>query len=316
MFTEGIVHGTEHEAGGGAGSVGREFGGVSAEHGRTVGRRRHESVDLIEQTAAALVVHGRSGQHGHHFAGKHALAQTESDLLVGEGAFFEIAFHQLFVGRSDVFDGGIAEQHGFVFKLGGDGYFGGSTVIAEAESLAREHVHEPDELFVLKDGQVQDDGTHAELVGEAGESIVEAGAFTVHLGDNGDDGKTGGLHALPHAAHLGAHAVHGVHDHHSAVGGGEQPFDVAGEVGVAGHVDEIVAAALPVEGGEAGLDGAAALDFFRFVVQCRGAFFDGAEAIDDAGLEKKHFGKRGLAAAAGAHKGVGTLFFYGHTNLR
>ena len=74
-------------------------------------------------------------------------------------------------------------------------------------------------------------------------------------------------------------------------------------------------AVVPVEGGEAGLDGAATLDFFRFVVQSGGAFFDSTETVDDTGLEEKHFGKRGLTAAAGAHKGVGTLFFHGHTNL-
>ena len=31
-----VVHGTEHEAGGGAFSVGRKFGSVLAEYGRTI----------------------------------------------------------------------------------------------------------------------------------------------------------------------------------------------------------------------------------------------------------------------------------------
>ena len=148
--------------------------------------------------------------------------------------------------------------------------------------------------------------------------MVEIGAVAVHLGDGGDGREPGRLHALPHAAHLGAHAVHGVHHEDDAVHGRKHPFQVAGEVGVTGHVHQAMAVALPVKGGEAGLDGAAALDLFGFVVQGGVAAFDGAKAADDAGLKKKHFRKRGLAAAARSKQGVGALFLQsdGHAKLR
>ncbi len=153
--------------------------------------------------------------------------------------------------------------------------------------------------------------------GQAVQGRVEIRPFTVHLGDHGKGGKACVLHAVPHAAHLRTHAVHGVHDDDGAVHGGKKPFHVSGEVGIAGDVDKIVTVSLPVKGGEAGLNGAATLDLFGFVVQGSGAFFYGAKTIDDSSLKQQHFCQRSLTAATGADKGVGALVLqsYGHTNL-
>ena len=50
-----------------------------------------------------------------------------------------------------------------------------------------------------------------------------------------------------------------------------------------------MAVLVPEESGESGLDGAAALDFFRFVIKSGRAFFNGSQTVDDAALEEQHF---------------------------
>ena len=69
----------------------------------------------------------------------------------------------------------------------------------------------------------------------------------------------------------------------------QQVGKVTGKVGVAGDVHEEVAVLVPEESGESGLDGAAALDFFRFVIKSGRAFFNGSQTVDDAALEEQHF---------------------------
>jgi hypothetical protein len=67
----------------------------------------------------------------------------------------------------------------------------------------------------------------------------------------------------------------------------------------------------PGKSGEAGLDAAPALYFFRLIVKGGVAVFYFAQTRDNAGMQKQHFHKGGFAAAASADQGVSSLCLNG-----
>ncbi len=286
---EGVRDGLEDEAAGRALVVRNAFVALGVEVGGAFERGREEADDGVEKLGAALVFKGRAHHNRGQAAVEHALAQARGKVLGGEGAFLKVFFHQFFVGFGDVLDGRIAQQGGFVHERLGDERVAHGPVVPEHERLAAEDVHQPREGFAVADGHVQRNRLHAEHGGKAVVGHVEIGAVTVHLIDEDDGGKPGVARGVPDAAGQGAHAVHGVDDHDGGVHAHEQVGEIAREVGIAGNVHEEMAVFVPEESGETGLDGAAALDFFRFVIESGRAFFNGSQTVDDAALEEQHF---------------------------
>jgi hypothetical protein len=97
-------------------------------------------------------------------------------------------------------------------------------------------------------------------------------------------------------------ATHGVDDEHREVGHGERSVGVAGEVGVAGRVDQVDPVVSPGEGREAKRERLAAGTFLGVAVEHGVAVLDPSHAVDDSRGRQHRLGERGLAVPLVAHQ--------------
>ena len=102
-------------------------------------------------------------------------------------------------------------------------------------------------------------------------------------------------------------AIDGADDEHRQVGDGEGGVDIAGEVAVAGRVDEVdlvglAVGGLPLERGDGERQRHRSLDLLRFGVAHRRAVFDPPRPGQHPGSDEERFGERRLAAPAVAER--------------
>ena len=101
--------------------------------------------------------------------------------------------------------------------------------------------------------------------------------------------------------HLGAGS--GVDDEHGRLACLHGSQGVAGEVGLAGSVDQVDFVRTILNGSNGGADGKAAADFLGVVVQVGLAVMRGAQAIGATRDVQHGLGERGLAGTVLAHEG-------------
>ena len=279
---------------------------VDVDDSGTLQRGGEELLDGIQQACAALVLQRGAAEHGEDGAGHDALAHAEGEIVVGEGAFLEILLEQGLVAFSDVLDGHVVDEVHFLGHGVGNAALGHAALAVEGVGFLAEDVDVARELAAFHDGVLEADGLDAD-VGEAVVGHLEVGAVAVELVDHDERREVVLADVVPEALGEGTHAVNGIDDKEHAVHALEQILDVAGEVAVAGDVEKEMTLLVPEEGGCAGLDGSAAADFFRLVVEAGRSLFNGAHSVDDAGVEEQHFRKRRFTAATRADDGIRAL---------
>ena len=272
-----------------------------------VQRRGQQVLDGVENLRSTLVFQPGANNHRGQLPGFDAHGETLLNLLGGQFADVEVFLHEFLVALGDVLDHGLAQGLGLVGQVGRDVGLGHAAGTVEHERLARQHIHQTFEVILLADGHVQQHRASAQYGGNAAKGGIEVGAVAVHFGDGDHARQAFGHDFLVDLAGQRLDAVNGVDDQHGGVGGAEDVAQVADEVVIAGNVDEVVRVILPVEAVEAGLNGAAALEFFGFGIQGRGSFLDLAQAVDGSGGKEEHLRHGGLAASAMTHDGVGPL---------
>ena len=224
-------------------------------------------------------------------------------LFSRKGTLVQILFKELLVAFCNVFHSKVMGDGHLVLHGLGDRAFRDSTVVAKAIGLAGKNVHVARKGRTLHDGKLQNNRAHAKGC-EAFHCHGEVCAIPVHLAYDKEGREIGLAHMVPEALCQGTHAVHCVYDKENAVHALEQILEISGEVPVSGNVQQEVAVLVPEEGSHCRLNGTAAADFFRLVVEAGGSFLDGAHPGDGAGIKEQHFCKGGLAAAARTHNGV------------
>ena len=273
-----------------------------------VQRRGQQGFHRIQTGFAALVLQGGADQHRGQLAAEHALAQAGLQVFQREAAFLQIFFHQDFIAFRDIFHGDVAQQAHVVQQVGGNFRFADRAVFAEDEGFACQHVHHARESLALADGQLQGHGFDAQGR-QTVKGHVKIGPVAVQLVDDDHGRQAFRADHAPEFFAQGAHAVHGVQHEEHAVHALEQAFHIAGEVAVAGNVQQEMAVLVPEIGGAGRLHRTAAAHFLGFVVEVGGAVFNGAHAGHGPGVEQQHFGQRRFAAAAGADESESALHF-------
>ena len=176
------------------------------------------------------------------------------------------------------------------------------------EALVGEHVGDAVELLLLAERQLEGHEARAEPRLQLSRTRWKSARGLSSLLMNT-------IRGMPAAAHfaqadLGADldAVDGADDEHGEVGDRQGGVDVAGEVGVAGRVDEVdlvglAVARRPLERGEGQRQRHRPLDLLGLGVADRGPVLDPPRPDDHAGPQEQRLDQRRLAAAAVADDG-------------
>ena len=166
-----------------------------------------------------------------------------------------------------------------------------------------EQVDHAVEVGLMPDGQLHRRHAGAEGGPDVGQRAVEVGPLAVELVDDDHprDAEAGG--GAPGVLGLGLHAVGGTDDDDGQVDIGQGGDHLAGEVGVAGRVEQVHLDAVDREGGQARRDGELARHLFGLEVHDGAALLDRSPPRDRSGGGQERLGERGLAGAVMADEG-------------
>ena len=246
-------------------------------------------------------------QHREDAVFANGFVERGDEVLLGNGAFGEVLFHELVFAFSDQFDQGFVGGFGAGNQAGGDFVDLASTVAVRRveEGLHSDQVDDAVETTGIGNWKLDGDtgATPAlvEIVDEGAQALATASFGVVHLVDNDDARHIGFFGVAPHALGDGLDTGLGVDDYSDGFNRQQGSTGFVGEHVEAGGVDEIDFVALPFGEGDGVLHGGAAGDFF-FVVDGDG------RAIFDAALGGSHLGgmqqcgnQGGLAAVRMPH---------------
>jgi len=263
-----------------------------------IDRRRQEVDDGVEQGLHALVLEGRTAEHGMEGAALHGRADQ---LAQGRGirlGAFEIGFHRGVVHL----DGGLDELVAVLGRLVGE--IGRDVLLLEgrAERLAvpddRLHLDQVDdagEVGLRADRNLQADGLAGDAVDDVLDAAIEIGADLVHLVDEHDTRDVVLVGLAPDGLGLGLDALVAVENADGAIEHAQRTLDLDGEVDVAGGVDDVQAVVLPEAGRRSRGDRDATLLLLRHPVHRSGAVMDFADLMGLAGVVEDALGRRRLA---------------------
>ena len=130
-----------------------------------------------------------------------------------------------------------------------------AVVAVEVDGLHVEEVDDALELVLEADGDGEEHGVEAELLGQLGLDLEGVGARAVALVDEGEAGHVVALELAVDGDRLGLDAGDRAEHEDGAVEDAQGALDLDGEVDVAGGVDEVDSIVLPLDVGGRRLDG-------------------------------------------------------------
>ncbi len=161
----------------------------------------------------------------------------------------EVVLEEFVVGHDDALDHLVVDLVLVLGQLGRQvGRFGVPAVVDEGR--VGQHVGDAVEFGLRADGQLQGGEAGAEVVVELRQDPVEVRSVAVQLVDEHHAGYTELLGEVPVLLRLDLDAVDGRHHQDGEVDDPQRGLDVAGEVQVAGSVDEVDAVSSPLERGD------------------------------------------------------------------
>ena len=223
-------------------------------------------------------------------------------VLKGELAVLEELLHQLVLSAGSGLHDGLAGGFNLVSDGGGDLDLLQGLALAD-EGLVLQHADHAGELAVLHDRHLDGGDVAAVLFGDGGQRLFEVGVLAIHLVDDDHAGGVGLVAHGPGLFRTDIQAGDGAHGDDGALAHGQRAGLLAGEVKVAGDIDQVDLGFLPLQRSHGGADGNAALGLFRIVVGGGGTVLDATLAVNRARSEQKRLDQRGLALAAVSHNG-------------
>ena len=276
-------------------------------NGRALDGRGSVDLEEVEKMVGGDVGEAAGEQDGEDAVFANGFVERGDEVLLGDGAFGEVLFHELVFAFGDQFD------EGFVGGLGAGDQAGGNFAdLAAAVAIGRvveglhgDQVDDAVEAVGIGDGQLDGNAGAApalvEVVDEGAQALAAAGLGVVHLVDDDDAGHIGFFGVAPHALGDGLDAGLGIDDDGGGFNRQQGGAGFVGEHVEAGGIDEIDLGALPLGEGDGVLHGGAASDFF-FVVDGDGrAVFDAALGGSHLGGMQQRGNQGGLAAVRMPH---------------
>ena len=220
--------------------------GDDALDGGHVDRRRHVVDHGVEQLLHALVLVGRTHEHGMQLAGDGALADGGLELLDGVLFLHQDLLHQFVVAISGGVDELLMTDLGLIGELGrnlGHGLGVGHALVIGVE-VPCGHGHQVDdapEVVLGAHGHLSGNRRSVQAVLHGLNGVEEVCADTVVLVDVRDARNAITVGLTPNGLGLRLNASDSVEDRDSAVENAQGALDLGGEVNVAGGIDDLEA---------------------------------------------------------------------------
>ena len=276
---ERIGDGLEDERGGAATRV---------DAGRALAHGRGDALDeQVEQRMRAEVLRRDAAGDRVQLVGRDRALERSRDRRGVELLAGEVALHQRLVGQDDGIEKLLAVLGDEVGHLGRDG-----DRVALARSLGIhvravvQQVDDPRQLVLAADRELDRDATVGELLLKRGERAVEVGALAVEHVDEDDARELEALRAGPDPGRVHLDAHHAGDDDERALDDEQARDRVRLEARVAGRVDQVDLAPLPLEVRERRGERHLPLVLVLVPVADSRPGLDGAETVDGARLEE------------------------------
>ena len=252
-----------------------------------VGRQFGQRIEQLRHAGAGA---RRHEQNGNQMPGAQGLLEGRMQLLqAGVGAVFEVARHQAVVLLDDLVDQRtVRGRHRFEIAL--------AVVVAQ----------QFDHLLAMVHRQVEQQALLAKALSDVGHQSRQVHVVGVDLVDHDHAAQAALTGQVEHA--LGGKLDAGLRvDHHQrGVHRGQRPNGLAGEVGVAGGIDDMDLRAGPVHADQRRLQRMAEVFFNRIEIADGVAFLDRTAGRDGAGRGQQALRQRGFPGGAVADQGNGT----------
>ena len=236
-------------------------------------------------------------QHRNRDPGGDGFAQGLGDLFDLDGAALEVSLHEVVVRLDD----GLEQLHveGLFLRRErlGDRVFG-PFPIGVGEGAVGEEIHDPRQLVLFADRQMERRHRGAERLDELVERALERGPLTVELVDEERPGDTEVLGDVPGDPGLHLEPLDGGDHDDRQIGRSQPGLRVADEVRVAGRVEQVDLVVLPLERRKGERDRDPLGNLVGIEVADGVAVLDAAHAIDGAGGEQECFGERRFPGTA------------------
>ena len=271
---------------------------------RLLGGRWHALHEQVEEAGRAEVLRRRAAEDREEVVVRDRVLQGRGELLARDLALLEIALHERLVGLDDGVDELLAVGRGLRRDLLRD--VDGVALAPALRRHVRAHVEEVDdarELVLVADRDLHGDALLGELLADLVEHDEEVGALAVEHVDEEDAGEAELLGAVPEPRRLHLHPVHAVQDEEGALDDAECGDRVRLEARVAGRVDEVQLAVLPLRVADRGGQRHLALLLVLVPVGDGRPLLDCAEPVGRAGLEEHGFDEGRLACPPMADHG-------------
>jgi hypothetical protein len=163
------------------------------------------------------------------------------------------------------------------------------------------HVQEVDQAFetiFLADREIQGRRLDLDLFVDTGQGLEESRPFAVHAVDENDSREFVFIGVFPHLLGLEFNAAYGVYDYDRTVHDSEAVLRVKGEIGIAGGIDDVDLAFVPVEKVVGGGNGYVSFLLLRFEIHAGRTIVDAAQAVCFACNKEERLTQGGLARSS------------------
>ena len=280
---------------------------VDALGGLDVDRRRQEVDDGVEHGLHALVLERGAAQHGHELERERSGADGGLDLVDRELLALEVLLHEVVVdvrdrleqlvarglGAASAYSAGMSTTSNFAPSVSSSS--GHTTAFIATRSMT------PRKSLSAPIGSWIDRGHGVEAVADHLDAALEVGADAVHLVDEAEARHVVLVGLAPDGLGLRLDAGDRVEHRDRAVEDAQRPLDLDGEVDVAGRVEDVDLAVVPLRGRGGRGDRDAALLLLDHVVHDRGAFVHLADLVGTTRVVEDPLGRRGLARVDVSH---------------
>ena len=260
--------------------------------------------EQVEERGRAEILGRHRGGDGEHLAARDCVLERFGDFLVRELLPVQVALHQPLVRLDDGVEELLPVLGCEIGDLRRDLRPAALTLAVRAR--VRAHVQDVDDagqLVLEADRDVHGDAVRRQLGANPFERAEEVGALAIEHVHDHDTGDVPVLAAVPGSPRADLDAHHAADDDELALDDAERGDRVALEAGVAGRVDQVDLAALPLTMAERGGQGHLPPVLVLIPVGDGRALLDRAEPVDRTGLEQHRLHEGRLARPSVADGG-------------
>ena len=267
-------------------------------HRRHIRGRRQIVHNGVQKQARSLVLQGRTAEYGAETAVDRAFAQAGEQFLHGDGLLMDVLLHHPFVrfrrGFQDIVTRRFGLRKQFRRNLRNHLLAFGPFASPRYQPHS-DKIDNPAKVRFTAHGHLKRHRMRTEPHPHALHRVVEVRPYTIHLVYESNPGDSIPQRLAPDRLRLRLHACYRAKHRHGPVEHTKTPFNLRGEIHVAGRVNDIDPMPLPRTRGRCRHDRDAPLALLGHKVHRRGPVMDFPHTMNPARVEQNSLGHGRLA---------------------